>query len=780
MSNFSTIPASSQASDNLERASTDPVCQMTVTKSSAAGHRTLAGETYYFCSNQCLQKFNADPQSFLKPSPVVEKTTTSDAIKYTCPMHPQIVRDGPGACPICGMALEPMTPAADGENTELNDMRKRFLISLTLTLPVFLIGMLDMNGSLRLPWFGASGSSWLQLALSTPVVFWCGWPFFQRAWASVKNRSLNMFSLVVMGVSVAYWYSVIVMLVPHMMHLSRDTHGAGAVYFESAAVVTTLVLLGQYLELKARNQTGSAIKGLLELTPDIVFLVGDDGTTSQVDIASVKPGDALQVRPGEKIAVDAIVTKGESSVDESMLTGEPAPVLKRQGDKVTAGTVNQTGALIVKAEKVGKDTLLAHIIDMVAAAQRSQAPVQLLVDQIASYFVPVVFVIAALTFFAWLWLGPQPTLPFALMNAVAVLIIACPCALGLATPMSVMVATGKGAASGVLIKNAESLQKLSKAEYLVIDKTGTLTEGKPKLVLIVPTAKFDEPEILSFAAALEKQSEHPLAQAITNAARAKNSKPLTIESFNSLTGKGVQGRVGDKLISLGNESLMRDVSANIDSSQERVQSLRSEGQTVMFLAVDKECVALLGVVDPIRSSAKEALHELEKDGMKIIMLTGDNEKTAQAVAKQVQLKDVRAGLLPQDKADAVKSLCDAGHLVAMAGDGINDAPALAQASIGLAMGTGTDIAMNSAGIVLTKGDLIGIVRARHLSKAMMNNIKQNLILAFAYNVLAIPLAAGILYPSFHLLLNPMIASAAMSLSSVSVILNALRLRTLKL
>lgn len=781
-----TTPKNMQTSKAPENKLTDPVCQMLVNETSAAGHLDFGGQNYYFCSTHCLQKFKADPNAFLKQQPTEnfsDQSIPAVVGQYTCPMHPQITAGQPGPCPICGMSLEPVSPTAidEVENVELNDMRKRFFTSLLLALPVFVIGMLDMQGTLKLPGLGDRGANWLQFALSTPVVFWCGWPFFQRAWISLKNRKLNMFTLVVVGVSVAYGYSVIATVAPHLMPvMGSGHHGAGAVYFESAAVITTLVLLGQYLEQKARSRTGSAIKGLLALTPKTALLIRPDGETDEVDIANITPGDTLQIRPGVKIAVDAIIIEGESTVDESMLTGEPLHVLKQPGDKVTAGTVNQTGALVVKAEKVGKDTLLAQIVEMVASAQRSQTPVQNLVDRIATYFVPVVFIIAITTFVAWLSLAPPPALPFALMTAVAVLIIACPCALGLATPMSVMVATGLGAANGVLIKNAESLEKLSKATHLVIDKTGTITEGKPKLVSIVPTANLDDIEILSLASALEKQSEHPLAQAIIEAGRVKKVRPVTIESFLSVTGKGVRALADGKNLYLGNESFMSDVGVDLADHQEQAQALSAEGQTIMYLAVDGKCVALLGAVDSIRASAIHALLKLRADGLKIIMLTGDNERTAQAIAKQVQLDEVQAGLSPQDKAEAVKKLRNAGHVVAMAGDGINDAPALAEANIGLAMGTGTDIAMNSAGIILTKGDLNGIVRARVLSKSMMRNIKQNLFLAFAYNVLAIPLAAGILYPSLNLLLNPMIASAAMSLSSISIIANALRLRLVKL
>lgn len=707
------------------------------------------------------------------------RANASVASQYTCPMHPQIVTDQRDVCAIGDVVSEPMSPETDDdENIELHDMRKRFFISLILTLPVFIINMLDMNGDRKLSWFDVSAGYWLQLALCTPVVFLCGWTFFQRAWISLKNRSLNMFTLVVVGVSVTYWYSVIVTLVPHVLELADDRQRAGGVYFESAAVITTFVLLGQYLELMSRRRTGLAIEGLLALTPSIASLIRPDGATVAVGIASLNTGDALQIRPGDRIAVDAWLLKAQSTVDESMPTREPALDLEGESEKVI-GTVDYGDAFITETETISRDTFLVHIIEMVATAQRSQAPAQRLVDRIATYFVPSIFAIAAVTFLAWFWLGNQPALSFALVNAVAVLIIACPCALGLATPMSIMVATEKGAASGVLIKNAEALQKMSEAVYLVIDKTGTLTEGEPKLVSIVPTADKDEFEILSLAAAMEKQSEHPLARAIVKAASEKTVELINIESFQTVIGKGVRARAAEEHVCLGNESLMLDAGVNIDGQADKVQALRSEGQTVVYLGIDANCVALLGMVDPIRLSANQALRELRADGMKIVMMTGDNERTAHAIAKQLQLDDVRAGLLPQEKANYVKSLRSAGHIVAMAGDGINDALARAGANLGLAMGTGIDIAMNSAGIILVQGDLNGIVRARVLSKSMMRNIQQNLILAFAYNVFAIPLAAGVLYPSLHLLLTPMIASAAMGLSSFSVVANALRLRTLK-
>lgn len=772
-------------SNKLEPTFLDPVCNMTVTQLSASAQHSFQGQTYYFCSKHCFAKFEKEPQLYLKPQAELSKEfdTASDR-QYTCPMHPQIVATQAGPCPICGMALELVTPSAldsESENDEVGQVRRRFWISFALALPVFILGMGTMQeSSSSPPWISQSWVNWIQMCLTTPVVFWCGWPFFERAWLSAKQRSLNMFSLVVVGVSVAYFYSVYATLIPQAMPALKHAHGAASVYFESAAVVTTLVLLGQYLEIRARTLTGSAIKGLLALTPSVVRLVKSDGTFEEVEISAVHSGDKLQIRPGEKVAVDAVVLDGQSTVDESMLTGEAIPVIKQQGDKVIAGTVNQTGVLIIQAEKVGKETLLAQIIEMVNAAQRSRAPVQRLVDQVSSYFVPVVFVIAALTFLIWSFNGPEPSFQIALMNAVAVLIIACPCALGLATPMSIMVATGKGASSGVLIKNAEALQNLHKATILVIDKTGTITEGKPKLVSIAVLSDLDEERVISFAQALEQQSEHPLAQAILTAAKERNAPNQPIKSFISLTGKGVQAEADGQTISLGNESLMQDIEANIEDYRGRVETLRSEGQTVIFLAAGHKCVALLGVIDPVRGSAQEALKKLKDDGMKIVMLTGDHEKTALVVARQVGLDDVRAGLLPQGKALAVKAFREAGQIVAMAGDGINDAPALAEANIGIAMGTGTDIAMNSAGIVLPKGDLRGIVKARLLSEALMTNIKQNLFLAFAYNALSIPLAAGILYPSFHILLSPMIASAAMSLSSLSVILNALRLRSLKL
>lgn len=778
---MSSVPINEPARNNAGSNFTDPVCNMPVTSSSAAGHQTMAGTTYYFCSIHCVEKFNRNPGLYLRSIATPNKITALETRRYTCPMHAQIVRNQAGACPICGMALEELAPIGDEqESVEFKNMRRRFWLSLILTFPVFLTGMLGMSETLllKISWLGSSDLSWLQLIFSTPVVFWCGWPFFQRAWASVKNRSPNMFTLVVVGVSVAFAYSAVATIAPYLVPGATDDHGVN-LYFESASVITTLVLLGQYIEQKARSHTGSAIKALFALTPKTTLLIMPNGETVEVDIADIGRGDSIQIRPGDRVPVDAVVIEGESTIDESMLTGEPVPIAKRQGDKVSAGTVNRTGALIVRAEEIGKDTLLAHIIELVATAQRSQAPVQRLVDHIAAYFVPSVFAVAGITFMFWLWLGHQ-SFSFALMSAVAVLIIACPCALGLATPMSVMVVSGTGAGHGVLVKNAEALEKLAKANCLVIDKTGTLTEGKPKLVSTVPIGSDDEKEILSLALSLEKQSEHPLAQAFIEAAAQKQVKPKAIDSFQSITGKGVRGRADGKTVYLGNELLMQDIGINIGDYYESAQLLRSEGQTVMYMATENECVAMFGIVDPLRASAKEALSRLRAAGLKIIMMTGDNQSTAQVVAKQLGLEDVRAGLLPQDKASAVQDLRRSGLVVAMAGDGINDAPALAEANIGLAMGTGTDIAMNSAGIVLLKGDLQGIARARVLSKAMVRNIQENLVLAFGYNVLAIPLAAGILYPSLHLLLNPMIASAAMSLSSLSVVINALRLRRIKL
>ena len=779
----------------------DPVCHMTVEPATAAGSVDHDGQTYYFCSTHCVAKFKRDPQSYLQPPPAPvaiqpisigsaktsSQTTASpvdeSAVDYTCPMHPEIVQKGPGSCPICGMALEPKTISLDHDqaNPELVDMTRRFWVCVVLTLPVLVIGMSDLIpgdpfGSL-LP---MSTIQRLELVLATPVVLWGGWPFFVRAWQSIINRSLNMFTLIGIGVAVAYVFSTVAVVVPSIFpHGFREHTGEVPVYFEAAAVIVTLVLLGQVLELRARGQTGAAIKALLGLSPKTARRVHDDGMEEDVELSSVRPGDKLRVRPGEKIPVDGVVIEGRSAVDESMVTGEPIPVEKTPDSKVIGATINQTGTFIMRAERVGSETLLAQIVQMVAEAQRSRAPIQRLADVVASYFVPIVIATAVITFLVWSILGPEPRMAYGLVNAVAVLIIACPCALGLATPMSIMVATGKGATSGVLFRNAEAIEILRKVNTLVVDKTGTLTDGRPKVVSIVTDA-VDETSLLRLAASVEVGSEHPLASAIVSAANERQIQLSRTSTFKSITGKGVVGEVDSKRIALGNRRLIDELRLNVSAFDTRAEELRKDGQTVMFVAIDDQVAGLIGVADPIKESAAEAIAQLHREGLRIVMLTGDNRTTAEAVARKLGIDDVIAEVLPDQKAETVKQLQSKGDVVAMAGDGINDAPALALANVGIAMGTGTDVAMKSADVTLVKGDLKGIVRARVLSRLTMSNIKQNLFFAFVYNSIGVPIAAGVLYPFFGILLSPMIAAAAMSFSSVSVIANALRLRTARL
>lgn len=698
---------------------------------------------------------------------------------YTCPMHPEIVRDAAGTCPICGMALESRTASTEeGDSAELRDMRRRFRFAVLLTLPLVLVAMGDM-----LP--GRPVSSvvsmrtrlWIELALATPVCVWAAWPFFVRAVQSVKNRSLNMFTLIGLGVSVAYLYSLAAALMPALFPPSfRDESGEVAVYFEAAAVITTLILLGQVLELRARSQTGAAIKKLLGMAAKSARRLGDDGTEQDVPLDVIQPGDRLRVRPGEKVPVDGVVIEGRSHVDESMVTGEPIPVEKQAGDQVIGATINGTGGLVMRAEKVGAETLLSRIVAMVAEAQRSRAPIQKLADVVSGYFVPVVLVIATLTFFAWALVGPEPRMAHAIISAVAVLIIACPCALGLATPMSIMVATGKGASAGVLFKNAEAIEILRKVDTLVVDKTGTLTEGKPKLVSVVLEGDVEETMLLRLVASLEQGSEHPLAAAIVKGAKERGIELSKADAFDSVTGKGVKGRVGGHDVALGNRALMEALGLDAAQLSERADQLRADGQTVMFVALDGTPVGLVGVADPIKQSTDEAIRTLHAEGIRIVMMTGDSKTTAQAVAEKLRIDEVIAEVLPDQKAEMVQKLQAEGRIVAMAGDGINDAPALARAQVGIAMGTGTDVAMESAGVTLVRGDLRGIARARRLSRKTMGNIKQNLFFAFVYNAAGVPIAAGVLYPVFGLLLSPAIAAAAMSFSSVSVVANALRLR----
>jgi Cu+-exporting ATPase len=712
--------------------------------------------------------------------PVVAQATTTT--EWTCPMHPEIVRSEPGSCPICGMALEPRSVTLEERNPELDDMTRRFWVSTALTLPSILLAMGEyIPGRPLDSLIPPVAMNWVQLALTTPVVLWGGWPFFARGWQSVVNRSLNMFTLIALGVGVAFAYSVVATAFPALFPESfRMESGQVGVYFEAAAVIVTLVLLGQVMELRARSQTGAAIRALLGLAPKTARRLRDDGSDEDVPLDQVRVGDRLRVRPGEKVPVDGTVLDGASAVDESMVTGEPIPVEKHTGDRVIGATVNGTGSLIMRAERVGADTLLAQIVNMVAQAQRSRAPIQKLADVVAGYFVPAVVAIAIVTAIVWSVVGPEPRMAHALINAVAVLIIACPCALGLATPMSIMVATGKGATTGVLFKNAEAIEVLRKVDTLVVDKTGTLTVGKPKLVAVVPAGNVDEQTLLRLAASLERGSEHPLAAAIVDGATERGIQLANAESFESITGKGVTGRVDGKVVALGNRKLLEDVGVSADEVIGHADDLRKQGQTVMFVAIDRTLAGLIGVADPIKDTTPEAIRQLHDEHIRIVMMTGDSRVTAEAVAKKLGIDEVLPEVLPDQKAAMVKRLQDEGRFVAMAGDGINDAPALAQAQVGIAMGTGTDVAMESAGVTLVKGDLRGIVRARRLSRATMGNIKQNLFFAFVYNALGVPVAAGALYPAFGLLLSPMIAAAAMSFSSVSVVGNALRLRRVRL
>jgi Cu+-exporting ATPase len=816
---------------------TDPVCGMTVRPEAAAASVDHDGRTFYFCSTRCSETFAADPGRYLGadrgdddqhhhhhdphaqpvaggPPPAAGQLYTcpmhpeieqegpgacpkcgmalepsgvpappASRTEWTCPMHPEIVRDAPGSCPICGMALEPRSvEAEEAENPELVDMTRRFWVSAALTVPLVVLAMGrhlpgDWIASLR-----ASGAGpWLELLLATPVVLWGGWPFFVRAWYSLVHRSLNMFTLIGLGVGVAYVYSVVATVAPGLFPASfRGEGGLVGVYYEAAAVIVTLVLLGQVLELRARSRTGTAIKALLGLAPKTARRIEPDGSERDVPLDQVQPGDRLRVRPGEKVPVDGKVVEGRSSVDESMVSGEPIPVEKTAGDRVIGATVNGTGGLVMEAERVGADTLLSQIVRMVAEAQRSRAPIQRLADVVAGWFVPAVVASAALTFVVWSLFGPEPAMAFGLINAVAVLIIACPCALGLATPMSIMVAAGKGATAGVLFKNAEAIEKLREVDTLVVDKTGTLTVGRPELVTVEPLPGLAGDELLRLAAGLERSSEHPLAAAIVGGAEARGVEIPAAEGFDSVTGKGVTGRIAGRRVALGNRALLDALEIDPGELAARAEALRADGQTVMFVAVDGRPAGLLGVADPIKETTPQAIADLHRAGVRVVMLTGDSRTTALAVAGKLGIDEVVAEVLPDQKVDAVRRFQEEGRVVAMAGDGINDAPALARADVGIAMGTGTDVAMESAGVTLVQGDLGGIVRARRLSQATMRNIKQNLFFAFVYNSLGVPIAAGVLYPFFGILLSPIVAAAAMSLSSVSVVGNALRLRTARL
>jgi Cu+-exporting ATPase len=797
----------------------DPVCGMDITADDAAGTVTHDGRVYHFCSKACAKKFEADPKRYLQPEPspppstsqAVEYTCPMDpevrqpgpgscpkcgmalepvtivppqtTTEYTCPMHPEIIRAEPGTCPICGMALEPRAVVVEEDNPELRDMIRRFKVSAILTLPILALMISEMlPGKPLQSMLGGTAVVWMQFLLATPVVLWGGWPFFERGWHSIVNRHLNMFTLIALGTGAAFMYSVAATLFPRVFPDSfRDHHtGAIAVYFEPAAVIVTLVLLGQVLELRARSQTSRALKSLLGLAPRTARIIRPEGLEEDIPIDQVQPGDRLRVRPGERIPVDGAVQEGTSSVDESMVTGESLPVEKSAGSKVTGGTVNGTGGLIIQAERVGAQTLLAQIVRLVSEAQRSRAPIQRLADSVAGWFVPAVVAVAIITFIVWSLIGPEPRMAFALVNAVAVLIIACPCALGLATPMSIMVGTGRGAQAGVLVRNAEALEILEAVDTLVVDKTGTLTEGKPKLVTVHPLGGWGESDLLSAAASVEQASEHPLATAILNCARDRGVTLSPVKEFRSVTGQGALARIGGRQVAVGNARLMGELHVDAAAADVDATSLRKDGQTVMFVAVDTELAGLLGVADPIKATTAEAVTALHREQVRVVMLTGDNRTTAEAVARRLGIDEVHADVLPAEKAAVVRRLQAEGHMVAMAGDGVNDAPALAQADVGIAMGTGTDVAMESAGVTLVKGDLLGLLRARRLSRAAMRNIRQNLFFAFIYNTIGVPIAAGVLYPVFGWLLSPMLASAAMTFSSVSVIANALRLRKLAL
>ncbi len=757
----------------------DPVCGMMIDPSTAQFQTTEGGVTHYFCSAGCRAKFLANPSAYATQKAAPQ--TAATGVIYTCPMHPQIRRNAPGNCPICGMTLEPLTATAQtGPSPELADMSRRFWIALVLTLPVFVLEMGSHIPALGLARsISMTASTWIQFALSTPVVLWAGWPFFARGWASLRNRSLNMFTLIALGVGAAYLYSLVATFLPDLFPMEMRHTGMIAVYYEAAAVITVLVLLGQVLELRAREQTGGAIRALLKLAPKSARRINDDGQDQEIALEQVQVGDQLRVRPGESVPVDGTVMEGKSSVDESMVTGESMPVGKAQDARLIGGTINGTGGLVMRADKIGSDTVLARIVHMVSEAQRSRAPIQRLADSVSAWFVPAVIATAMLAFAAWMIWGPAPTLGYALVAAVSVVIIACPCALGLATPMSIMVGIGKGAGAGVLIKNAEALERFEKIDTLVVDKTGTLTEGRPRVVAVVPADGFDETRILALGASLERSSEHPLAAAITAAAQDRGIALQDVTEFTSVTGKGVTGTVGGRAVGVGTVKLLgaQGVSAGLNS---RADALRRDGATVMFVTIDGQAAGLIAVADPIKASTAAALDSLRANGIRIVMLTGDNRLTAQAVASKLGITDIEAEVLPEQKNAIVRRLRSEGRVVAMAGDGVNDAPALAEADVGVAMGTGTDVAMQSAGITLVKGDLTGIARARTLSRATMRNIRQNLVLAFVYNVLGVPVAAGILYPAFGILLSPVIAAAAMSLSSVSVIANALRLRFVQL
>jgi len=759
----------------------DPVCGMTVDPQKTSHVAEHRGRRYYFCSAGCRAKFVAEPERYLSPAREKPPEAAPEGAIYTCPMHPEIRQQGPGFCPICGMALEPVLALGEiGPNEELIDMTRRFWIGLALSSPVIVLAM-----AAHFPGVASvvsdTVSNWLQLVLSTPVVLWAGWPFFLRGWRSVITRNLNMFTLIAMGTGVAWLYSVVATLVPDLFPPAfRGMDGAVEVYFEAAAVITVLVLLGQMLELRARETTSGALRALLDLAPKTARRLSEDGSEAEVDLSAVAVGDRLRVRPGERVPVDGMVTEGRSAVDESMVTGESMPVTKQAGDRAIGGTMNQSGGLVMRAETVGRDTLLQRIVQLVAEAQRSRAPIQRLADRVSGYFVPAVIGVAALAFAAWATFGPEPRFTYGLIAAVTVLIIACPCALGLATPMSIMVGVGRGAQAGVLIRDAQALERLEKVDTLVIDKTGTLTEGRPAVTSVVPAPGHDEKKLLQLAASVERASEHPLALAIVRAADERGLKLAPVADFDSPTGKGAIGTVGGQRVVIGNARFLADLGVDVRALSNPAEELRSEGATAIFVAVDGRLAGAIGIADPVKTTSAGVLAALRKEGLRIVMLTGDNRTTAEAVARRLGIEEVEAEVLPERKSEVVKRLRSEGRVVAMAGDGVNDAPALAAADVGIAMGTGTDIAMESAGVTLVKGDLVGILKARRLSAATMRNIRQNLLFAFVYNAAGVPIAAGILYPVFGLLLSPVIAAAAMALSSVSVIANASRLRRLDL
>jgi Cu+-exporting ATPase len=767
--------------DHAAASAVDPVCGMSVDPATARHKIDHDGRSFYFCSDRCRTKFAENPAKYVGEKAQPARADVPEGTIYTCPMHPQIRQVGPGNCPICGMALEPeLATAETGPNPELIDMTRRFWVGLALSVPVVI---LEMGGHLvgGHGWIDQSLSNWIQFALATPVVLWAGWPFFVRGWQSILTRNLNMFTLIAMGTGVAWVYSVVATIMPGAFPATFRGHdGAVAVYFEAAAVITVLVLLGQVLELRAREATSGAIKALLDLAPKTARRIQADSTDEEVAISVLQPGDRLRVRPGEKVPVDGEIVEGRSSLDESMVTGESMPVSKEVGGKVIAGTLNRSGGFIMRAEKVGSDTMLSQIVQMVAQAQRSRAPIQRLADQVAGWFVPAVIVVAIAAFVVWAAYGPEPRLAFGLVAAVSVLIIACPCALGLATPMSIMVGVGRGAQAGVLIKNAEALERMERIDTLVVDKTGTLTEGKPKVVALAAIAGYTEAEVLRVAASVERASEHPLADAIVNEAKDRGIQATDVLDFDSPVGKGALGTVEGKKVLLGNAAFLRSHGVDTSALEADAERQRGEGATVINMAIDGKLVGILAIADPVKQSTPEALRSLAAEGVRVIMLTGDNQTTAEAVARKLGITDVEAEVLPDQKSSVVSKLQKDGRAVAMAGDGVNDAPALAAAEVGIAMGTGTDVAMESAGITLLKGDLNGIARARRLSRATMSNIRQNLFFAFAYNAAGIPIAAGVLYPTFGLLLSPIVAAAAMALSSVSVVSNALRLRTVRI